>query len=368
MDIEFQNQSNSSSSLLSHVVLKRPLFLNGIKTCKVSSNLHVGTSGQSVGYSINKVVKASLGEHLERLSLFKSKLKPDDERAMYFDAFNILSGETIQVPTSDILLEYNLPFFKHYKNMDSLYSDTCGVAAHINSRDAMLSGFLEFVERQSLIHTWLTERIGTSVRLDTIKDEHLHKTIHHLKRFVNEIRLFNISISKHVYVILTLGFHDKYFSVGVSADPNLDKAINGSLNEFAMILEGSILAEKESMEEQPFHDSQLYSEIFYNLSVEDFRNKFKFLLQSPPMDREVESKEYTFNQLIHNVSEELKIPIYCTFIPSFIESGPEKIVKVFSPDGYPHMNTELFDPEDFKISNSLPYNGFPNKGVHIPFP
>ncbi|MCF6136516.1 YcaO-like family protein [Pseudalkalibacillus berkeleyi] len=368
MEIEFQNESSCSSSLLSRVSIRRPIFSNEIKSCKLTPNLHEGTSGRSVGYSIDKVIKASFGEHLERLSLFKSKLKPDGFDQKQFDAFNLITGETIKVPAAEVLLEYNLPIFKDYEKIETLYSDTCGVAAHLNSKDAMLNGFMEFVERQSLIQTWLTKRIGERVTTEVITDQKIHKSLQHLNKYVDEIQMFNISISKNIYVILTLGFHKESFSIGIDADTDLEKAVRGSINEFAMILEGSILIRQQSAEEQSFHDSQLYTEIFYQLSGEAFRNKFDFLFDSPHLVKQSETKEQTFNSLVECVSKEFKIPIYCTFIPSFIESGSEKVVKIFSSDGYPHMNTELFEPEDYKISQSFPHNGFPNKGIHIPFP
>lgn len=363
MNIEFQYDSSCSSSLLSRVSIRRPIFSNGIKSCKLTPNLHEGTSGRSVGHSIEKVIKASFGEHLERLSLFKSKLKQKQ-----FDAFNLITGETIKVPAAEILLEYNLPIFNGYEKIETFYSDTCGVAAHLNSKDAMINGFMEFVERQSLIHTWLTKRKGERVTSDDITDQGIHKSLDHLKKYVDEIHLFNISIAKDIYVIVTLGFHEESFSIGIDADTDFDKAVKGSLNEFAMILEGSILIRQQTFEEQSFHDSQLYTEIFYQLSGEAFRNKFDFLFDSPQMVKRSENTEHTFNALVERVSEELKIPVYCTFIPSFVDSGPEKVVKIFSPDGYPHMNTERFEPEDYKISQSFPHNGFPNKGTHIPFP
>ncbi|WP_458025994.1 YcaO-like family protein [Pseudalkalibacillus sp. Hm43] len=317
---------------------------------------------------MEKVIKASFGEHLERLSLFKSKLRPDGYGDRQFDAFNMITGETIQVPAASVLLEYNLPVFKGYGNLEKLYSDTCGVAAHLNSKDAMQNGFLEFVERQSLIQTWLTERVGERVTEASITDELILKSIHYMNKYVDEIHQFNISITEEVYVIMTLGFHENYFSIGIDADVDLDKAVQGSLNEFAMIVEGSILIHQKPTEERVFQDSQLYTEIFYQQTGEEFRRKYEFLMKSPPLGKRSDQPALSFNSLIEKVSRELQVPIYCTFIPSFIESGREKVVKIFSPEAYPHMNTEQFDPEDYRISSSFPHNGFPNRGRHIPFP
>jgi ribosomal protein S12 methylthiotransferase accessory factor YcaO len=294
-------------------------------------------------------------------------VKPVDAGEQTFEAFELITGETIKVPAYEVLLEYKLPVFKHSKHMDGKYSDTCGVAAHLNSGDAIRNGFYEFVERQSLIHTWLTKRPGKRVIPEQIENRKIQQTIHDVKKYIDEIHLFNISIVDDFYVILSVGYHEECFSIGVDADPDFHKAVIGSLNEFSMILEGSILFEKETKKES-FHDSQLYSEIFYNLTVEAFRSKLQFLFDSEPMDERHEPKELPFHQLLKNVRDQLQVPIYCTFIPRSVESSVEKVVKVFSPDGYPHMNTELYDPEDYPISKTVPHSGFPNKGIHIPFP
>ena len=39
----------------------------------------------------------------------------------------------------------------------------------------------------------------------------------------------------------------------------------------------------------------------------------------------------------------------------------------FYPDGFPHMNTEIIDPQKYKISEILGLSSFPNEGLALPF-
>ncbi|ASV70205.1 YcaO-like family protein [Cytobacillus kochii] len=359
-----------SPGIIKDFSFKHRKFYNKPFACEIKSGVHQGATGFSVGEDKSKVLKSAIGEHSERLASVKSNIKNtghNDENPQ-LTAFNLLNGSTIKIPAYTVLLDFNLPIFQSVpiSVKESFFSDSCGFAAHNKGQLAIENGFLEFIERQSLIHMWLTKMGAKQILVDEIKNMNLKTNIEFYKQSLDKFMIFNISFIKNVYVICTIGYFKNAFSIGVSADFEYEKAIRGSINEFSMILQSSLT--KNSMDicgnNQLLYnqnESNLYAMNFYETDVNSFIEEYQFLFTSSEKFNSIDNETGDFYYILSNLKLIYDIDVYSINIDVPLEFNRTKIVKVISPSCYPHMNTSLFDPEEYPISRKIPANGFPNK-------
>lgn len=260
---------------------------------------------------------------------------------------------------------------KFVHNKDQLFNDSCGLASHIKSFDAIKNGFNEFIERQSLVYNWLSKSQGKKINLADIdqieKNDSLKNILQIAKHFSDEIHAFEISIVNGFFVVLTVGYKGAAFSSGLGADSDILKALESSLNEYLMILDSCLSTKVHPQQMKSRHDN-IYT-TFYSMDVKEFWDKFNYLIQSSDF---VDIKSSTnnvddFQDLVIKTHEKFQISIYCCYMPFPLKSIDVKVVKVFSPDAYPHIWTKIFDPSDYKITKQLPPTPFPNKFQAIPF-
>lgn len=365
-------EAKGSPFIVKSLRFRRSPFLDTPKHCAVESHVHQDIHGFSVNLNTGKLLKAAIGEYLERLAAFKCLHKNTSSRPT-FKAVSILNGTTIEIPASSVLLNYSLPIFNGVDESEKFhfFSDSCGTAAHLESERVIEKAYLEFIERQSFIHTWLAKRPGKRIPLESLQfdNEKVAKRIGFLKENLDNIQCFDISLVEDVKVILTIGYNSSVFSAGLSADWDLCKAVESSLNEFTMVLEGSIY-NNHYLIDRRYESRNVYVAYFYSMKVEEFIESYEFLLTSS--DKDVDSSISTFNNVgvfesIKNFNSKFNIQLYTIQFPVPISDTFVKIVKVVSPDVYPHMQTELFDPEDYAISTKMGDSVFPNKYKKIPF-
>ncbi|WDM20585.1 YcaO-like family protein [Paenibacillus polymyxa] len=343
-------------------------FINRQKGCTISSFLNSEINGFSKKEDVYKLVKASLGEFQERLAAMKCLRKDDEDLSPKFSAFSLLNGETIDVPADFLILNHHQPLFE--KLQSTTFTDSCGTAAHIQSDLAIEKGYLEFIERQSLIYSWLSKDPGCRVPIENIKNTVLLKKYNSISSVLNHISFHNISIIEDIFVIMTIGFRDNIFSVGLGADWDLNKAINSSIDEFTMIYEGMISYKGVHSEE--FKTGNLYVDLFYSKNIKDFLNDISYLTNNTSYIKnkkitETKTKEFLIRNSLQNIKKKFDIEIYAAQIPSPYEKSQVKVVKIFSPDAYPHINTTLFDPNEYKITRFMKRKSFPNIYKMIPF-
>ncbi|WP_232695395.1 YcaO-like family protein [Brevibacillus daliensis] len=346
--------------------VRQSSFLNHLKHCQINSCLHDHANGNSVKIRVEEVIKSSIGEFQERLSIFKCLQK---DWAQFgtpsFKGVHVLNGTIIDVPATDIILEPTSPIFAHVKK--DTFTDTCGMAAHVNGRKAMEKAYFEYVERQSLIHMWLTKSEGEHIKPD-LTNPSISRKYRLLTELLEKIYFVNISIRPDIYVIMTIGFDQQVFSVGLAAHRDINKAIESSIDEFIMIGE-SLISFKVETTGQPMASGNIFVDYFYNMERDEFYQEIKFLLESSsPMNKiEERTEEWNLRRSMKAYCEELDVDLYLVDIPMPIDTNSCKVVKLYSPDGYPHMHTELFDPSEYKISRSLKATFFPNQNRMIPF-
>lgn len=362
---------NGAPFMLQSIYFRERLFSSELKSCQVNPFLYKDAVGFAIGDNSNKVIKAAIGEHLERLAVVKHFKKSNVSGN--FPAFNVLTGQIIKVPPENILMNFDLPVFKNMDNTEFLFSDTCGLAAHTNTISAIVNAFFEFIERQSLIFTWLTKSSGEKIDKIFLQELNVQTKIQNLKESLEKFELINISILKDVYVIMAICYNDRNFAIGLKSDTSLDKAIIGSINEMQMVLNSNTISQYSLRRDDiEVKVDNFYAKFFYNMDVIEFKNQYQFLFETAKTLKDV--KNITpgigikdLHYLTKKFVEQFEIDIYVTFINTPINNNNVKVVKVFSPDAYPHMNTEILEPLHYKISNKLLQNKeIPNKYKRIP--
>lgn len=330
------------------------------------------SSGVALRKNTKSVIKASLGEHLERVAAAKNYAKTFiDPTHPTWPGFNLVTGEEVDIPVERLFLNLDLPMLKFLHNKDHLFNDSCGLASHVQSFDAIKNGFNEFIERQSLIYNWLSQSQGRKINLveiDQIEvNDELKNILQIARHFSDEIHAFEISLINGFFVVLTIGYKGAAFSSGLGADSNILKALESSLNEYLMILD-SCLSIKASPQYLKSRRDNIYT-AFYLMDVEGFWDKFNYLIQSSDY---IDIKSSTcnvvnFQDLVKKAHDKFQIDIHCCYLPFPLKEINVKVVKVYSPDAYPHIWTKIFDPSDYKITKQLPPTAFPNRYQTIPF-
>ncbi|MED4046516.1 YcaO-like family protein [Priestia aryabhattai] len=349
-------------------------YLHEFKFGDINSALNKNANGHALRMNTTSAIKAALGEHLERVASTKNySMALDDNNQPHVPGFDLITGEIKNIPAEKVFIEFSLPMFNYKENKHELFNDSCGLAAHIDSERAIEGGFKEFVERQSLVYNWLSRTEGEQIEVSEIKKHYednsqLSKIIKIAQIASDEFYCFNISIVEGLYVVLTYGFKGDAFSSGLGTDFSLEKAIEGSLNEYIMILDSSYSLKANDNSYLDKRDVYVYN--FHSLSVEEFKNRMSYLLNNK---RKLDVKKESSKQIINlktallEIKNKYKINIYACFLPFPLDGINVKVVKVFSPEGYPHIWTELFDPEEITITKELPSSKFPNKFMPVPF-
>lgn len=358
---------NESPFLLRNFSVKSKLFLDSYVYAQMSTI----TDSKGFGLRYNKIsaIKAGLGEHIERLCAVSNFRKQEVVNSYpVIDCFNLLTGEFAKVQADKIFLNFDLPMFKDVDTHNH-FNDSCGLASHITSMEAIEGGLNEFIERQSLVTNWLTRSPGEKVSYPLLKEKNSQNM-----KLLNMIKLvenmsdaffsFNISLIEGIYVILTIGTKGIAFSSGVGTDSILEKAIEKSLNEYLMILESCLIREQINLQVV-----DKYAANFYSLTTKEFLESYKFLLEGEDILSELSysSQKNSMENWILSLKEKYGLNIFACYLPHPIKHINSKVVKVFSPEGFPHIDTELFDPEEFEISKYLIGKKFYNKFKSIPF-
>lgn len=313
---------------------------------------HTNISGHSVGQSINTITKPAFGEYYERINLISQKNG-------HLKSFRLSTGTQIKVDAQKILFT------------GKIFNDSSGVAAHVSSEKLIQNSFLEFIERQSLIFTWLNKTPGQIIDLRNldINYQSLQNKIEILNNFVDTVTLVNISISPSIYVVLGIGTGKTYKSIGLSAHWNLETAIDSTLTEMIQFF-GVTHNKNVSMQEkkQNITYNNPYMSYFHNLTIKDLIKKYEFLFNNKKKINlaSVTDKSISISNLIAIIEKDLNIGIFITFIPVKFGKNIFKVAKVFSPEGYPHMNVPLLNDEErtkYSVVNIKNQNIEP-----IPFP
>ncbi|MGK4878342.1 YcaO-like family protein [Staphylococcus pseudintermedius] len=306
--------------------------------------------GENTSIKTINTFYSAIGEYVERLGIIVGHIN----QAKNIEAFSLLNGDIIEVNKDDIYLTGN----KH--------NDSCGVASFINSKKAIENAFLEFIERQSLVDKCVFKLKGNRIHIDDIKNDSI-KLMGLLYNYIDEIQLFEISIIKEVPVVLSIGSSSYLKCIGLASSMNINDAIYASLEESLQTftnVKNKFNYDNEYTDDA-HEDMDLYSRYYTKISIEDFKKYYAFLNNSKYTDICRYNDDIKISSAVKRIYELYGVETYCTLINNPLNFSNAKIVKVFSPNGYPHM----YPSEDDKFKKSI----YSRKRVEpdlniIPFP
>lgn len=317
-----------------------------------------------------------MGEYIERYVQSTVSHKVKDK---YQQAFNINSQKIEKVNILDMIMpKYNL-----FEENDGIeWCDSSGTAFHTSSIEAIDSAFLEFIERQSLIYSWLLRVPGKKMDLSfySENDKQIEKAYRNLKGYFIDIKSYEISLTEKCKVVITVATSKMEKSIGLGAAWNIRTAIFKSLKETFQFVSHKSPAHLNVFyddRKEEFCDDEkglhVYMDYFNELSVNDVKEAYDFLngddyylsnkyehLENRPSDNEYIIK-------MKSIAEDLGIELLITYIPSSIESLPGYVVKIIGKGSFPHIKTDIIDPYKYTIKNIHKSELIPNEGIMIPF-
>lgn len=352
--------------VLKTVNVKQNSFLRNYFQCDIIPFGENGPPASSVSFNKKNALKAAVGEHLERSSVYINNGRFKRENITGID---MTTHAEITIPLYRMLLYWGAPPLNKL-NLEGLYNDTCGLASHITSFQSIQSAFFEFFERQSLLYSWFTNTPGKRIKIgDLCKDPDIEKQINMAFGHIDELYFIDISMSEKVKVIICIATGKEIKGVGLSAHWDYKNAILGAIKELFQYIT-TRESHSNSINENEF-DALYYSRYFMNeVSSESLKSDFNYLISNSKnieidiFDR-VKIEEEDFGKIIAELSNELEIDFILCFVPVITNQIRTKIVKIMTTRGFHHMFTSAILPEKIPILKG--HNVFYNKGKVIPF-
>ncbi|MDT0700355.1 YcaO-like family protein [Staphylococcus chromogenes] len=342
--------NNSELFFNSSFIFHRSLYRNEPKYSSLYSTSRNIIIGESTSFNPRECIYSSIGEFVERVGIIKGHSKISQN----VKAFSLLSGEVREFNKDDIYLTGK----KH--------NDSCGLASHINSCNAIENALLEFIERQSFIDKCVFKRKGRQIDISNVdkKSSYLIKALYN---HIDEVKLFEISILPEAPVILSMGTSKHLKCIGLACKLDINDAIYASLEEslqsFTNVKNKFNYKENVGSNLEEYMD--LYSKHYSSLPVQDFKDYYSFLNSSRKADVDFYRNHLDINEIVKKIYEIYNVDIFCILIKNPLFLTNAKIVKVFSPNGYPHMYPK--DNKMFKKSIYSNSNIEPDLNI-IPFP
>lgn len=365
-----KKRRNGTPFILERIQMKQNTFMNDYFQCDIIPFSENGPPASSVSFEKKSALKAAIGEHLERTSVYVNNKR---FKNLLLKAYDISTWEPVVLPLHRILLNWSTPIFNDV-DLLNIFNDTCGLACHTTSYSCIQSAFFEFFERQSLLYNWFTRSPGKQISLDNIsRDDELRKLVEMAFHHVEELYFFDISIHRDIKVVISIALGNRTKGVGLSAHWGYKDAISGSIKElFQYITIEQNKTSNREQDESNLIDPLYYSKHFMNyVNSNSLKKDFEYLIKTSGnpdinVSQSVSVNEKEFNDITKNISKALNLDLLLCYIPPLYKGINTKMIKILTTKGFPHMFAAQIDP--YKIPILERYEGkFFNIGKMIPF-
>ncbi|EGO2662735.1 YcaO-like family protein [Enterococcus faecalis] len=276
-------------------------------------------------------ILSTLGEYLERETLINEN-SPKEHTVI---ATNLIDGSIKQVNLDMVL----------FKNS---FVDSSGMASHKKSKPLIWTAYKEFFERQSYITNFLFHTKAQQLNIDKI--EEIKKIDRYLTNYLDNVKYYNISLSKNLYVVLAVGYGEKYKAVGLGTSQSARKAVIKSQKEILQYFATSHSKYKEEKVSEGsglvIDNKDIYHDYFDRLSSKEVKDLYAYLEGSEFIilnnEEKIEKVSHTFT--IKNISNSLNMSPYITMLENN-HAKNVKVVKVFDPKWFPNMAPRNFSKE-----------------------
>lgn len=270
-------------------------------------------------------IKSTLGEYFEREVLINSNFTPNKMRIMT----SLIDGSIKYIPLSDLVF------------VDS-FVDSCGMASHVLSEDVIWKAYKEFFERQSFIASFLFHLPACEIEIKSIENlVHGHQ---YILNYLDEVKYYNISLSKDIFVTLAIGWSDKAKAAGLGTSRSMWKSIEKAQREILQYF-AVARSKRNAVKEQILKkNSDLYHLNFEEMSVLEFKQEYAYLFEQEEKSSIIKSKIISKDDIILQNYYKLNMNPYIAVF-SQREGEGIKVVKIKDDFWFPHMFPELYEEE-----------------------
>lgn len=263
----------------------------------------------------------------------KTDEDPRENKFFLSKVINILNGEKSYLPAEFIFLgpledKKNLAFIPHI--------DSCGCAAHKTAKEAYISSRDEFIERQSLLASWLS---------GTVKQIYNNKVLDQvngfpqelIKRFLSNGEIFILDLQKNInaHAIAILYFakcsDDKVqYAIGASGGLDFSTVISGAIMELCQ--DYAFLHDFSDTDKISNYLGSSYNFNHFNDNRRDIKKEIPFVLEEGRSYPEIKTyDEKDFLESLKKISSHI-------YSYQRYDTNGLYYHKFISPDFFIHMN------------------------------
>lgn len=304
-------------------------------------SLNVGNSfSGSSNSDFRKALLGTIGEGMERQILYDSNV----ENKLNLNCINLFTKKIESIPVN-----------QHTKKF---FFDTCGLATHLSTSNALENALGEFIERQSFIFTYLSKRKVKKV----IKNNFFKEII---PDFLHDLKFYEISLISSYKVFFSIGLLNTSIVIGLGAGYTDEEALSKLAKEISSFSpHGSIKA----------IDGERYDYIhlFHMLPIENIIRAYQFLETSINIYEPKKEKVPKQDEVLDELNRLWGMEPMCTALMNDHYNTSRytysKNIKVFDLTWFPSLNLTTFTDE---IYDSVETKGnciLDRSANFIPFP
>lgn len=223
------------------------------------------------------------------------------------------------------------------------FSDSCACAAHPQKDKALYNSLMEFIERQALLGSWLSQSYQYMINPELLRDISPYYELVDLLLENGELFIFqnNNQLPGHTVIIFYFS-HSKHdivqYSIGSSSGLTLEEAMNASLEELYQCY--AFLYNSESSEGLEDKAGAGYHLEFQKCNHASIRETIPFMRDIRPfhinsLQDLQEAKQYTYEEIVDELSA-ISQDIYVYH--AYDDALKLHYTKVLSPDFFAHMS------------------------------
>lgn len=253
------------------------------------------------------------------------------------------------------------------------FSDSCACAAHPQKDKALYNSIMEFLERQALLGSWLSQTYQYTINPELLRAVTPYTELADLLLSNGELHIFHNGIGLPGHTVMLLYFAASsddtvQYSIGSSSGLTLQEALLSAFEELYQCY--SFLYNAESSEGLENKAGAGYHLAFQQCNRRDIRQTIPFMqdirdYQINTLSELRAVKQFTYDEVLQDLAK-MSLDIY--YYHAYDRSLQLHYTKVMSPDFFAHMSLNNSLNVENKYAQSLGItkeNAFLGK---IPFP
>lgn len=300
-------------------------------------------------------ILSTVGELFEREILINKNHYKKDEVL----GFSLIDGKVRFIPKRELIY------------VDK-FVDSCGMASHINSYELVKKALFEFFERQCLIISYLSKYPGYRIDNSILQNEDIGRYKKYLDNFIDDVKFYNISLSKQLNVILGIGTGEKNKCIGLGTSESLSEAIKKSMQEMLQYFFGAISKNStynsDLLLKSEKKDRDIYHAHFDSLTSLELNSEYKYLEKDGFVNNGLKCDKFNLYKFINEIYIMQKMEPYVFFFSNQRNLPNLKILKVFDYNWFPNLLPLTYSEELYSKVEKLTGRKLIRKCKYIPFP